>query len=136
MPEDYEKRAQELNLAPPPAVREALAMADTQVIDCRSSDEIAAAAKDTTSVPGIRDGKVDHPNWHQTNCAGGECQEISKVAESMPKPSNEKPVVVIYCRSGRRASWAKNSLVKDYGYSPDQILNAGGYNDVVSILKN
>ena len=118
MPADYSARAAQYGFATPEEVRALLAQADTLILDTRTKDEMQDA------------GSVDRAI--QTNCTATECPQLSLAPDSVipDKTAN----VVIYCRSGRRASRAKEILLEK-GYT-GTILNAGGYDDMVCIQKN
>ena len=116
---DYEKRAQEYGFASPEEVRQALSDDNGSkwyVLDTRTVEEIAA------------DGGVS--NALQTNCTAVACPNLTENPEKLLP--DKKKNILIYCRSGRRASKAKEILIQQ-GYQ-GKILNAGGYSDVVSIL--
>jgi phage shock protein E len=117
MPSDYQARAEEFGLASPESIQIALSRDETHVLDVRTLEEIAAA------------GRLEHANWTHTGCTPSECPELSAAPEKFVP--NKDATVVIYCRSGRRAGKAKEVL-ESHGYS--NVLNAGGYDDVVGIL--
>jgi len=118
MPPDYHMRAEQFGFASPNDIKDALNAADTQVLDVRNTDEIAAA------------GRFDHVNYKQTNgCTPSECPALSAAPQDFCP--DKEATVVIYCRSGRRANAAKDILIGQ-GYS--RVLNAGGYDDVIATM--
>jgi phage shock protein E len=117
LPADYQKRAEEFGFASPEEVRIALSRDSTDVLDVRTSDEIAAA------------GRLQHPKWAQIEGTPSECPDLSVAPEKFVP--NKDATVVVYCRSGRRAGKAKEVL-ESHGYS--NVLNAGGYDDVVGLF--
>merc|ERR1712076_195237 len=108
------------DFASPEDIKAALAdQVHTQVLDVRSEEEIAES------------GKLDHPNWKTTRCTPVGCDALTaNPAEFVP---NKEDTIVIYCKSGRRASRARQILLSK-GYT--KVLNAGGYTDVVIFLKS
>jgi phage shock protein E len=117
MPADYQMRADEYGFASPEEIKIALSRDETHVLDVRTLDEIAAA------------GRLQHTNWTQTGCTPSECPDLSAAPENFVQ--DKDATVVIYCRSGRRAEKAKKVL-EGHGYS--NVLNAGGYDDVVGLF--
>jgi phage shock protein E len=117
MPADYQARAEEFGFASPEEIKIALSRDETFVLDVRTLDEIADA------------GRLQHPKWAQTGCTPSECPELSANPEKFVP--NKDATVVIHCRSGRRAGKAKEVL-EGHGYS--NVLNAGGYDDVVGLF--
>lgn len=117
MQKDYQMRAEQFGFASPEKIMKALSNNETHVLDVRTPDEIAEA------------GRLEHPNWIQTGCTPFECAQLSAAPEEFVQ--NKDATVVIYCRTGRRASKAKEVL-ESKGYS--NVLNAGGYDDVVGIM--
>mmetsp|Transcript_14185 Transcript_14185/g.32257 ORF Transcript_14185/g.32257 Transcript_14185/m.32257 type:complete len:126 (+) Transcript_14185:80-457(+) len=117
---DYQERAQAFGFASPDAIQRALQDDEhTYVLDVRTPDEIAAS------------GKVHHPHWATTRCTPQSCDALAAHPEEFVRNKDEA-VVVLYCRSGRRASKAKE-ILQAKGYR--HVLNAGGYDDVVEIQK-
>ena len=92
-------------------------------LDVRTESEIAAT--------GGQPHFIGQQQWAQTNCTPNECPKLEMAPESLIE-SKETPIV-IYCRSGRRASKAKEILLQK-GYK--HVLNAGGYDDLVAILSS
>jgi phage shock protein E len=120
---DYEKRSAENGgFCTPRQVQQALANPHTIVLDTRTLEEIN------------QDGKVAHVNYkHVSNCTADACPDLSNNTNNHYVPENEKTVpILIYCRSGRRAARAKQILVEK-GFV--NVLNAGGYSDVVQHLQ-
>ena len=115
---DYEQRVQEYNLAPLSEVKHALEDPATVVLDVRTAEEIAAT------------NQVSHPHWHRINGTPDACPDLATHPEQFVP--EKTATVVVYCRSGRRAARAKQELL-DQGYT-GTILNAGGYDDLSSIL--
>ncbi|WP_417777275.1 rhodanese-like domain-containing protein [Stutzerimonas xanthomarina] len=88
-----------------PAALEALQRADSVLIDVRTEQEFAEGA-----LPGATRIETEDLTEH-----------IATIA-----PDKNAPVV-LYCRSGRRAS-AAQALLQELGYS--QVINAGGYQEL------
>eukprot|EP00934_Nitzschia_sp_Nitz4_P004020 Nitzschia sp. Nitz4//scaffold565_size2955//2218//2580//NITZ4_009280-RA/size2955-processed-gene-0.1-mRNA-1//1//CDS//3329554629//4010//frame0 len=88
------------------------------ILDVRMESEIAASGK--FEYPGIE--------WKQIACSADSAADLE--AQSSTLLPNKDAPVIIYCRSGRRAMTASKALV---GQGYKQVLNAGGYDDLVSI---
>mmetsp|Transcript_3561 Transcript_3561/g.8136 ORF Transcript_3561/g.8136 Transcript_3561/m.8136 type:complete len:121 (-) Transcript_3561:20-382(-) len=88
------------------------------VLDVRSESEIQSS------------GKFEYGNhkWVQAACTPDDASALESSSEFL-LPDKEAPIV-IYCKSGRRASTAKLAL-EAQGYK--LVLNAGGYDDVISM---
>jgi phage shock protein E len=122
--DNYQKRSAENvgGFCTPLQVQQALADPTTIVLDTRTLPEIEA------------DGRVQHVNYkHVTSCTAESCPDLMAHTERfVPDNVDKKTVtIVVYCRSGRRAAKAKQTLV-DKGYT--HVLNAGGYSDVMRHL--
>ncbi|MFG5861784.1 rhodanese-like domain-containing protein [Metapseudomonas sp. CR1201] len=91
------------------AAVQAMQHPDAVLIDVRTPEEIAQG-----EIPGAR-----HIGYEEIG------QRIAEVA-----PDKNTPIVV-YCRSGRRASIAQDTL-QDLGYS--RVINGGGYLDLKTAL--
>jgi rhodanese-related sulfurtransferase len=118
---DYQKRSAENGgFGTPEQVQQALADPDTIVIDTRMLEEIAQQG-----------GRViDHVNYKHIPMSNAEsCPELSTNTLAYIPENDVKKTILVYCRSGRRAAKAKQILVQEKGYT--QVLNAGGYSDVV-----
>lgn len=120
LPADYQARAQQYNFASAEEVKQAMAQPDTYVLDVRTPEEITAGAK------------VEHANWKQTNCTPEDCPALSMNPEEFVP--NKDATVVVYCRSGRRASRAKE-ILQEKGYT-GKIYNAGGVDDLLAVLES
>ncbi|MCP9339565.1 rhodanese-like domain-containing protein [Stutzerimonas xanthomarina] len=92
-----------------PAALEALQRADSVLIDVRTEQEFAEGA-----LPGATRIETEDLTEH-----------IATIA-----PDKNAPVV-LYCRSGRRAS-AAQALLQELGYS--QVINAGGYQELNGLV--
>ena len=120
MNSDYQMRAQNFGFATMDELKQTLDQKETTILDVRSEAEIAAS------------GKFQHEGcqWVQVACTPTNVDELShKIAENKLLPNKKAPIVV-YCRSGRRASTAEQFL-KQQGY--DRVLNVGGYDDLVAM---
>ena len=87
------------------------------IIDVRTLAEIEASGKFQ------KEGR----KWFQTACSPTACDHLHDLTGNFP--DKEAPVIV-YCRSGRRASKAKEML-EGFGYK--KVLNAGGYDDLLAM---
>ena len=112
----YDERRTSMGLASQDDIRKSLNNKSTILLDVRTMDEIAASGK--IEVEG-------HP-WMQTSCTPTS-SDLDLDIESIDKDAD----IVIYCRSGRRASRAKEILEKK-GFK--NVLNGGGYDDMKSIV--
>ena len=110
-----------MGLASPEDIRQNLSPdAKSVLLDVRTSEEIASTGKIE------RDG---HP-WIHCPCMPTSTELEGWNEKGDDVPGKDTPIVV-YCRSGRRASRAEQ-LLKSMGYQ--HVLNGGGYDDMVSIL--
>lgn len=118
---DYESRAKAYGFASKDEIKAALSKPHTVIMDVRTAEEIAA------------DGRVhsEHP-WVQTNCTPDDCERLRAAPEEFVKDKSADAVIVIHCKSGRRAAAAKQVLIEK-GYL-GTILNAGGYCDIVEFF--
>ena len=119
MSPDYEERAKNYGFAEQLDVLAALGRADTTLLDVRTEEEIAETGK-------IKGAGI----WRRTTCSASACPQLA--ADPTQIVGNKESPVVIYCRSGRRARAAEDTLKKN-GYST--VYNAGGYDDVIAMLK-
>jgi rhodanese-related sulfurtransferase len=117
LPEDYAERAEQLGLSSLTAVEEALKDPNVYILDIRTDEEIAL-------------GCVEHPNWRQ--CDGTPTENLSLSSDPESIVPRKDATIILYCRSGRRANKAKDILLEQ-GYT-GTILNAGGYDDLKTIL--
>ena len=88
----------------------ALERSDTVLIDVRTPDEIAEGA-----ISGAKFIEYDKIDAHITEVA----------------PNKDTPIV-LYCKSGRRAGIAQDTL-QSLGYR--QVINGGGYDDLKTALE-
>jgi phage shock protein E len=112
---DYEQRAATFGLANKETLVKQLQDGQTVVLDVRTDDEI------------IADG-VFQPYglaYHHVPCTATDASELVQQADNL-FPNKEVPII-IYCRSGRRASTAKKAL-QEVGYT--NVFNAGGFDDI------
>ena len=114
----YQDRMYALGLATADQLRESLEAPNTSLLDVRSMDEIEATGKFE------REGR----SWFQTPCSPFACEELDCLTDRM-FPDKEAPIIV-YCKSGRRASKAKE-ILEGKGYK--KVLNAGGYDDLLAM---
>lgn len=112
----YEQRMQDMGLAAPDEIRKSLTNDKAVLLDVRTVDEITASGKFE---------KEGH-KWVQSSCSPNSVD--LDVSEEMI--SNKDAPVIIYCRSGRRASRAKE-ILESKGFK--NVLNGGGYDDMVSM---
>jgi rhodanese-related sulfurtransferase len=117
----YQDRARDFGFATKDQLKQVLDDQEHRavVLDVRSQDEIRVS------------GKFEYGNntkWVQAACMPNDATELESSSEFL-LPDKDAPVVV-YCKSGRRASTAKQAL-EAQGYT--NVLNAGGYDDVVSM---
>jgi phage shock protein E len=111
----YEERITSMGLAKQDDIRKSLTNKSTILLDVRTMDEIAESGK--IEVEG-------HP-WMQTVCT------TDSVDMDLNKDTIDKDAdVVVYCRSGRRASRAKE-ILESKGFK--NVLNGGGYDDMKSM---
>mmetsp|Transcript_22357 Transcript_22357/g.33031 ORF Transcript_22357/g.33031 Transcript_22357/m.33031 type:complete len:124 (+) Transcript_22357:99-470(+) len=115
---DYQERAQALGLAPQEEVERLLNQENnTVLLDVRTADEIATFGKMAQAI--------------HIPCTA---TDASKLVAHVPEICSTKETpIIIYCRSGRRAATAKKAL-EESGYQ--EILNAGGYDDIKQIIIN
>ena len=66
--------------------------------------------------------------WFQSTCSPQACELLEGATDDM-FPNKDAPIIV-YCRSGRRASKAKE-ILENKGYK--NVLNAGGYDDIAAM---
>lgn len=119
MSPDYDERAKNYGFAHQLDVLAALSRDDAVVLDVRTEEEI----EETGKIQGA--GK-----WKRTGCTPSACPRLAE--DPTQFVDNKEAPVVIYCRSGRRASAAQEILEKK-GYT--RVLNAGGYDDLMAMLK-
>src|SRR5210317_1042271 len=108
----YEQRMTSMGLANREDIRTSLTDKSTILLDVRTMDEIAASGKI----------EVEGHAWMQTPCTPMS-DDLDLDTDTVDKEAN----VVVYCRSGRRASRAKEILERR-GFK--NVLNGGGYDDM------
>uniref|UniRef100_A0A7S1UYQ5 Rhodanese domain-containing protein n=1 Tax=Grammatophora oceanica TaxID=210454 RepID=A0A7S1UYQ5_9STRA len=119
MSNDYETRAAQYGFATQDQVLAAMSDEKTILLDVRTQEEIAGS------------GKVKAQNWAMTKCTPSTCPALEKDPSDIV--GDDKDVtIVVYCRSGRRASQAK-SVLQEKGYA--HVLNAGGLKDLTYLEK-
>lgn len=123
MSPEYEERAKQYGFAPTSDILSALARSDTIVLDVRSEEEIAASGNISEHTAAL---------WKQTGCTPSSCPKLEANPSELVREDQKESPVVIYCRSGRRAVKAKQ-LLEEYGCK--NVMNAGGYDDVMAMLK-
>ena len=116
----YEKRAKEFGFASEREIQQALKDPNAYVLDVRNEKEIA----DSNIVP--------HRNWRQTACTPDACPLLQKVETCASLLPDRQAKILVYCRSGRRAVTAVETL-RAQGYT-GPIYNAGGYDDLKNQL--
>jgi phage shock protein E len=101
-----------------------------------TADEVKAAANapgvsylDVRTEAEVKVTSLAPKPFHNVSCLGGDCTELTAKASTL-MPDKNAPVIV-FCRSGGRASYAKEAL-EDMGYTT--VLNAGGIDDLVQKL--
>jgi phage shock protein E len=117
---DYEERAKNYGFASPMDILAAMKRSDSVLLDVRRDDEISETGKVTGA------GK-----WATTPCTPSACPTLAMDPTQFVGKSKDTPIV-LYCRSGRRAVKAKEILVGS-GYT--DVMNAGGYDDMMDLLK-
>ena len=112
----YSDRVTMFGLVDKDTIKSALAKSSTYVLDVRAPEEI--------------DNSIDHANYRQATCTADGCPglEGKDLAEIVP---DKEAVLVIYCRSGKRAGKAKE-MFEQAGYK--NVLNAGGYDDISDLV--
>lgn len=124
-PADYEHRCKEFAIATPEEIRAALSNSKTILIDVRNPVEITESGRIST---------YDNTNTVvQATATPSGCDSLSASPEQVLGTDNKDVTVVIYCKSGRRASIAKKILI-ERGYQ-GRLLNAGGYDDIKAALE-
>ena len=111
----YEERKVSLGLADQEDIRKSLSNKSTILLDVRTEDEIAESGK----------FEVEGHQWMQTPCTPMSA-DLDFDTDSLDKDA----AVVIYCRSGRRASRAKE-ILEARGFK--NVLNGGGLDDMLSL---
>lgn len=101
-----------------------------------TADEVQAAANtpgvtflDARTEAEVEESSLSSKPFHNISCLGGDCTELLAKATVL-MPDKNAPVIV-FCRSGGRASYAKKAL-GDMGYT--NVLNAGGLDDLMKKL--
>lgn len=114
----YQDRARSFGFTRKEQLKEILDDDAVVLLDVRSESEIQSS------------GKFEYGNhkWVQAACTPDDASALESSSEFL-LPDKEAPIV-IYCKSGRRASTAKLAL-EAQGYK--HVLNAGGYDDVISM---
>mmetsp|Transcript_28876 Transcript_28876/g.40585 ORF Transcript_28876/g.40585 Transcript_28876/m.40585 type:complete len:118 (-) Transcript_28876:66-419(-) len=111
MSTDYQERAKTFNFASVEKIQAAAASPHVVFLDVRTMTEIEAQA-------------FHLPTLHAP-CTPHQCELLDAKAEELI-PSKDTPII-IFCRSGRRASKAQETL-EAKGYT--HVMNAGGIDDV------
>ena len=101
-----------MGLASQDDIRQSLTSKSTIILDVRSLDEITASGRI----------EVEGNPWLQTPCTPMSA-DLDLDTDGVDKDAN----VVVYCRSGRRASRAKE-ILESRGFK--HVLNGGGYDDM------
>jgi rhodanese-related sulfurtransferase len=115
----YEDRMHTMGLAPKEDIKKVLTQDSHSVIlDVRSQAEIDESGK----------FQVHGRQWFQAPVMPGMTDELVKSSQRL-FPNKDAPIVV-YCRSGNRARFAKQAL-EEQGYKC--VLNAGGYDDIANM---
>lgn len=104
-----------MGLANQDDIRKSLTNKSTILLDVRTMDEIAASGKI----------EVEGHSWMQTPCTPAS-EDLDLDTDNVDKDAT----VVLYCRSGRRASRAKE-ILESRGFKT--VLNGGGYDDMKSM---
>jgi phage shock protein E len=88
------------------------------VLDVRTDAEIAA------------DGVFQPPgcDYHHVPCSPTDASALVQQAPSLFSDHDKNTPIIVYCKSGRRASTAKQALMVDLGYT--NVHNAGGLGDI------
>ena len=117
---DFATRQKEFGLVSLEETRTALRNPETIVLDIRRPDEIQA------------DGTLEkrhHPNWHNVVVSLDDASALKACAPTtLP---NKNDTIFIYCRSGRRATHAVETL-HELGYT--NVMNGGGWSDVQAAM--
>jgi rhodanese-related sulfurtransferase len=122
---DYEARAKQFGFASEDDIRNAIQQSGTIVLDVRTTEEIG---NDGTVVD-LEGFPSDIVTFVQSDCTPDDCYTLrTSPQDIIPNITTNTATIVVYCRSGRRASNAK-SLLLQHGYQ-GTILNAGGYSDI------
>jgi phage shock protein E len=89
----------------------------TIILDVRTDAEIAT------------DGVFQPPgcDYHHVSCSPTDASDLVQQAPSLFSNHDKNTPIIVYCKSGRRASTAKQALV-DLGYT--NVHNAGGLGDI------
>lgn len=115
----YAERVQKLGLASKEEILQVLTNTKEAVIlDVRTSQEIQDS------------GKFEYPDrkWLHVSCTPTSAEDLTSQSDYLV-PNKDTPIVV-YCRSGGRANTARKAL-EGLGYT--QVINAGGYDDIVAM---
>jgi phage shock protein E len=101
-----------------------------------TADEVQAAANtpgvtflDVRTEAEVKETSLAPNPFHNVSCLGGDCTEL--LAKASTLMSDKNAPVIVFCRSGGRASYAKKAL-DDMGY--ENVLNAGGLDDLLKKL--
>lgn len=113
----FQERVETLGLASPEEVKRLLDQEGTVVLDVRTDEEIVSFGKLSQAV--------------HIPCTATDASEL--VSRFPEVCSSKETPLVIYCRSGRRALTAKRAL-EESGY--EEVINAGGYDDIKKISDN
>ncbi|CAJ1947353.1 unnamed protein product [Cylindrotheca closterium] len=104
-----------MSIAKPDDIKKSLANKSTILLDVRTMDEIEASGKI----------EVEGNQWLQTVCTPSST-DMDLNTDDIDKETD----IIIYCRSGRRASRAKE-ILEGRGFK--NVLNGGGYDDMKSM---
>lgn len=101
-----------------------------------TADEVQAAANtpgvtylDVRTDAEVKETSLALKPFHNVSCLGGDCTELTAKASALMTDKNEP--VIVFCGSGKRASFAKKAL-DDMGYT--YVLNAGSLDDLMRKL--
>ena len=108
----YEDIMTSMGLACRDDILKSLTNKSTIILDVRTLDEIADSGKI----------EVEGNQWIQTACTPMSA-DLDLDTDNLDKDAD----VVVYCRSGRRASRAKE-ILQERGFK--NVLNGGGYDDM------
>ena len=114
---DFATRQKEYNLLCFDETRAAIRNPDTIVIDLRKPEEIND------------EGKIERSNFHNIVVSLDDASALEACAPTTLPDKNAS--ILVYCKSGRRATNAVKTLHK-LGYT--KVMNGGGYTDVKAAL--
>jgi len=111
--DDFAARATQYNLAQPDEVRKVAALPNVIWLDVRTPQEIK------------ENGSFDEAI--QTTCTLESCPDLEADTDRVLSTKNKDTPIILYCRTGRRATKAKEVLNAN-GYH--NVINAGGWDDL------